>query len=910
MNVRALILILLALVSINACSGGEPNASAALFLRIQQAAGEQLELDFYDGEPRDVCSRAEEPIDARLLSPTFDAPIRLVAPGDQDYWIAARICSRRRVTHYGTSGKIPAVVAGGKIAQVEIQLEAGSSCKALCADTLRIEIATTELPNGLVGAPYEATLAAINASGEGLNWFVSAGQIPPGLTLSESGAISGTPNTAGDFNVTIAVLDGNGDSDTQTFDLQILAAPIDLAILTASIPDGVVSAEFRAPLIGIGGSGVDYQWSITGMLPPGLLLDSSGTPNTLLHGTPESRGSYSFSIKLRDSLNNAVTSSYAMTVAEPLRIDPRAPLTAEVGVEYRSILTASGGAGRDHNWLIDGELPSGLKLVQTGSTASIEGTPDQPGLSTISVSVMDGARLSASIRLSINVLGHQRYVAWVGDTARNTERSVFVADLTALLGDQILVSTATARSGNAELARFSPDNSALAFEGDLRVDTVNELFVVDLSGSSISDRPSVARVNDDLVNLGDVTEFAWSPESDWILYCADQRVDDKFELFLRGADAMVSVVSDVTNPNGDVNAFAWSPDGTKVVYSADQRVEGVFELWWVSILPNLSSPLQLHDSQSNALDVILWTPDSTRVVYVTNDPIAGSELWATDVQNSMASGAPLKLSGMTATGSIAPDVQISPDGSFVAYRSNQNPNSAFELFLVDLRTTDPFPQEISGSNSNVRRFAWSPDGSRLLYLAVGIDFVPTLYLVEVRSTLSNPMAIAEFSPHGFSPLFQWSPDGRFVGYRSDTEILGRYQIYVVDVGGSVPGPALKVSPPLVAGRDFEAFEFSPDGARVALRGDPSIAGSDQLFVSELTGPGGPAIATAVTRAGAGLNMVSFAWLRDSDRLLVRGDLEVNNVFNIYLTSVSSRAPIRLHPTPPTDGNADILVPPF
>lgn len=69
-------------------------------------------------------------------------------------------------------------------------------------------IITDDLPGGRVQFPYEATFEVDEAVG-GEAWSVVAGGLPPGLTLSNDGALSGTPITSGTFGFTVEVDDGN-----------------------------------------------------------------------------------------------------------------------------------------------------------------------------------------------------------------------------------------------------------------------------------------------------------------------------------------------------------------------------------------------------------------------------------------------------------------------------------------------------------------------------------------------------------------------------------------------------------------------------------------------------------------------------------------------------------------------------
>src|SRR6185503_7477178 len=58
------------------------------------------------------------------------------------------------------------------------------------------------LPAGIVGAPYSFTFGA---TGGIQPYGFSGSGLPPGLTLSPSGALTGTPTAAGQFSLSIQV---------------------------------------------------------------------------------------------------------------------------------------------------------------------------------------------------------------------------------------------------------------------------------------------------------------------------------------------------------------------------------------------------------------------------------------------------------------------------------------------------------------------------------------------------------------------------------------------------------------------------------------------------------------------------------------------------------------------------------
>lgn len=78
-----------------------------------------------------------------------------------------------------------------------------------------IAITTSSLPGGTVGSAYSATLTASGGTPP-YSWSVVSGQLPAGLTLSNSGVISGTPSASGSFFFTPQVKDSASSPQAAT----------------------------------------------------------------------------------------------------------------------------------------------------------------------------------------------------------------------------------------------------------------------------------------------------------------------------------------------------------------------------------------------------------------------------------------------------------------------------------------------------------------------------------------------------------------------------------------------------------------------------------------------------------------------------------------------------------------------
>ncbi|RNL62383.1 hypothetical protein EFK50_11440 [Nocardioides marmoriginsengisoli] len=140
-------------------------------------------------------------------------------------------------------------------------------------------ITTTSVPDGVTGTAYSQQLAKTGAAG---TWAVTKGNLAPGVSLSASGLLSGTPTAQGDFGFTVTFTEtGTGYSDTQVLLLHV-SAPNSPVINTTSLPDGKVGVAYSATLSGVGTG----NWTLTyGSLPAGLSLNSgtgaiTGTPTT------------------------------------------------------------------------------------------------------------------------------------------------------------------------------------------------------------------------------------------------------------------------------------------------------------------------------------------------------------------------------------------------------------------------------------------------------------------------------------------------------------------------------------------------------------------------------------------------------------------------------------------------------
>jgi hypothetical protein len=255
-------------------------------------------------------------------------------------------------------------------------------------------VTSSTLPSGAVGAPYSQSLSATGGASP-YSWSIILGALPPGLSLSSAGAITGTPTTAGGAVFVVTVTDANSAVASATFTLAV--APFKVTT-SSPLPAGVVGAAYSQTLSVSGGS-PPYAWSLaSGGLPAGLTLSAGG----LLSGVPSAYGVFTFGVLVAGAGGFTASQAFSLTITlGSLAIGTPATLPSGIaGTAYSQTLTATGGVP-PYQWQIgSGALPPLLTLSSAGVIA---GVPSTPGVWAFTVSVTDAASHTASQAYSLTV---------------------------------------------------------------------------------------------------------------------------------------------------------------------------------------------------------------------------------------------------------------------------------------------------------------------------------------------------------------------------------------------------------------------------------------------------------------------------------------------------------------------------
>jgi Putative Ig domain len=285
-----------------------------------------------------------------------------------------------------------------------------------------LTISTSKLPQATAKASYTATLTATGGTSP-YTWSMNSGRLPAGLSLANTGTISGTPSSSGNYSFGVRVTDststtGRGRSNkttaaTVTLTVAAASAPVApqaLSITTSSLPSGAQGTAYSNSVVATGGT-TPYAWSITsGSLPAGLSLSSS---TGLISGTPTTSGTSSFTATVADAESPAQTKSVNLSIV----VAPKAALAITTsslpsgtqGVAYSVGLAANGGT-TPYTWSIASPtgLPPGLALAS--STGLISGTPTAAGTSSVTFKVADSSSpvQTKSVTLSVAVAAAQK----------------------------------------------------------------------------------------------------------------------------------------------------------------------------------------------------------------------------------------------------------------------------------------------------------------------------------------------------------------------------------------------------------------------------------------------------------------------------------------------------------------------
>jgi trimeric autotransporter adhesin len=415
-------------------------------------------------------------------NPDANGPVLALASGGGRIYVAGvlnmiggqtrnRIAALDPVTGFGSawnpnaSGTVRVIVAGGDVVYAAGGYASMSglpqaNITAMSADNSSscpvITLTPSLLPTGVVGTAFNQTLAA--AGGQSPYCYaVSAGSLPPGLVLSASGVLSGTPTAAVTAVFTLTATAANGCTGSLEYSLTVFATtPVSsiaantsgLAISTAhpcvsvpfeftrgeAIPARAASVTFqldasRLALCSTPAASIHFGTWLSAFTNKTLQIVANGsgsyTVDLSLTGTPcgvtdggqlftvdlqsvagDGTGAITVtSVRVRDCDNVAVpvlpgAPTTLLIHNAPLVVLPATLPDAATHVAYSQPFSAVGGTAPLTFTIATGALPPGMTLSPAGVLA---GTPAAFGMFRFTVNLSDAYEIPGSRACSLLV---------------------------------------------------------------------------------------------------------------------------------------------------------------------------------------------------------------------------------------------------------------------------------------------------------------------------------------------------------------------------------------------------------------------------------------------------------------------------------------------------------------------------
>ncbi|MEV6846728.1 putative Ig domain-containing protein [Actinoplanes sp. NPDC051411] len=249
-------------------------------------------------------------------------------------------------------------------------------------------------PGPLTGTIGAAVATTVTATGGRAPYTWSASALPAGLSLNaSSGAVTGTPTTAGTTTVTITAKDADGRTGATSFTWAI-ATPV---TLTDPGPQNSTTGVTVSTTLTATGGTSPYTFTATG-LPAGLAINPA---TGVVTGSPTTTGTTTTALTVTDTLGRTASARVAWTIAAPLTLTDPGPQIGTVGKPTTVTLTATGGTS-PYTFTATG-LPDGLSI--NPATGTITGSPSTPGPDTAAVQVTDTAGRHDNITVRFSIAG-------------------------------------------------------------------------------------------------------------------------------------------------------------------------------------------------------------------------------------------------------------------------------------------------------------------------------------------------------------------------------------------------------------------------------------------------------------------------------------------------------------------------
>ena len=281
-------------------------------------------------------------------------------------------------------------------------------------------------------------------------------------------------------------------------------------------------------------------------------------------------------------------------------------------------------------------------------------------------------------------------------------------------------------------------------------------------------------------------------------FLSDRSGDDEVHLVYDNGE-----IKQLTKNKVKVFTPEWSPDGQYIVFDANVRGGENFDIFLID-LTDPQKPKQINltappDGPGIKLSGPRWAPAGDPRILVFSTGLPNANGWDIGLLTLDARGkadALINISNADGEG-VTADLEgsWSPDGTKVVFESKRNhikERAQFDIFIADAEKRGVGKNQINLTDHEApdQRARWSPDGTAVMFQSkrdgnweiytVGIDGENLTRITENDKTDRN----AEWSPGGI--VFESQRDGNWEIYRTDPD--GNNQVNLTNDPGSDNNP--------------------------------------------------------------------------------------------------------------------------
>jgi eukaryotic-like serine/threonine-protein kinase len=349
------------------------------------------------------------------------------------------------------------------------------------------------------------------------------------------------------------------------------------------------------------------------------------------------------------------------------------------------------------------------------------------------------------------------------------------------------VNVTQALAGGHRWPQWSPDGTRLLF-----VSIVPDTQFVDVTPARGGpERHVVTRVN------GEILSAAWSPDGKSIAYAPPGAVV---------VQSLEGGPPDTLAKADDPNSVTWSPDGSRIAYVESNGAFtggvafGNMATSALRVVPVTGGPAVAVTSQEFQNVSPAWTRDGQSLLFLSNRE-GQRDLYRVRLGRS---GSPVGQPERITTGLSAHSISLGPDGRTLLYSAVTLQSNVWSIRIpqrgsISIAEAEPVTQ----GNQVVEIPDVSPDGN---WLAFDSNQNGTSDIYRMPLPVGEVERLTDDPADDFAPA--WSPDGREIAFHSFRN--GTRDLFVMPAAG---GPAQ----PITFGSGHDRFpHWSPDGHRIAF----------------------------------------------------------------------------------------------